>query len=98
MNGAMDSTPATVAAPVPATAKRKRIVPRVFDAEGREVFITQLCTKCHRSKPLAAFGLRRMPDGKIRSIPRCKACRGGEPRDRRQVPLFPRQPKGAIVA
>jgi hypothetical protein len=81
-----------------AAAKRQRRDPRVFDAEGREVFVTQICTKCHRSKPLRAFGLRLMPDGKVRSIPQCRACRGGEPRDRRQVPMFPRRQKRAASA
>lgn len=49
---------------------------RLFDAEGREVFITQVCTKCRRSAPLAKFGLRKMSDGKIRSISQCPKCRG----------------------
>lgn len=81
----------------PAPVKRQRREPRVFDADGREVFITQICTKCARSKPLRAFGLRLMPDGKVRSIPQCRACRGGEPRDRRQVPLFPRRRRASVA-
>jgi hypothetical protein len=81
-----------------AAAKRTPIACRLFTADGVEVLVTQICTKCGRSKPLAAFGLRRMPDGKIRSIPRCKACRGGEPRDRRQALLFPRVRREATTA
>lgn len=82
----------------PAPAKRAPTPCRLFTAEGVEVFVSQVCTKCHRMKPLAAFGLRRMADGKIRSIPQCKVCRGGEPRDRRQVPMFPRSRKGTRAA
>ena len=55
-----------------------RIEPRVFLATGEEVFITQVCTKCRRARPLRSFGLRRMADRKIRSIPQCKVCRSGD--------------------
>ncbi len=48
---------------------------RVFTRDGEEVFVTQVCTKCGATKPLTQFGLRRMADGKIRSIAQCKACR-----------------------
>ena len=50
---------------------------RLFDSEGREVTVTLVCTSCHRSRPFAHFGIRRMADGKLRSIPQCRACRGG---------------------
>jgi hypothetical protein len=48
---------------------------RVFDEEGREVFITKMCPHCREVKPLKKFGLRRMGDGTIRCAPWCKACR-----------------------
>ncbi len=54
---------------------RKRLDARLFTAAGDEVFITQICTRCHKAKPLKAFGLRRMDDGKLRFIPQCKVCR-----------------------
>ncbi len=54
---------------------KRRVDARLFMADGTEVFITQICTRCHAAKPLKAFGLRRMDDGKVRSIPQCKACR-----------------------
>ena len=50
------------------------ITPRLFLASGVEVFITQVCLKCHRTKPLRSFGLRRVA-GVVRSIPWCKPCR-----------------------
>lgn len=48
---------------------------RLFLATGEEVFITQVCTRCRQMKPLKDFGLRRMTDGKVRSISQCSACR-----------------------
>jgi hypothetical protein len=39
------------------------------------VFITLLCLKCHKTRPLSQFGLRRMADGAIRNQPWCRACR-----------------------
>jgi hypothetical protein len=48
---------------------------RVFDQGGAEVFITMICPHCRATKPLRAFGLRKMGDGKIRNAPWCKACR-----------------------
>jgi hypothetical protein len=65
-----------------AKAARPRAEPRpkrrrssVYDAEGNEVFITLLCLKCHKTRPLSQFGLRRMADGAIRNQPWCRACR-----------------------
>ncbi len=49
--------------------------PRVFDADGREVFVSLRCPHCGKTRPLAQFGLRKMGDGKIRNCPWCKACR-----------------------
>lgn len=61
---------------------RRPLEPRLFTASGEEVFVSLTCTKCHRTAPLRAFGLRRM-EGKIRSIPQCKRCRGSNPKRRR---------------
>jgi hypothetical protein len=55
--------------------KRARRACRVFDEEGQEVFVRKTCPHCGKVKPLAAFGLRRMGDGKIRCCPWCSACR-----------------------
>ncbi len=50
---------------------------QVFDAAGRPVLITMACLHCHQVKPLRVFGLRRMANGQIRSIPWCKpSCAG----------------------
>ena len=59
--------PATRAAPT-------RIPCDLFTADGTPVIVTMVCTRCHRMKPLRAFGLRRI-DGKLRSIAQCKRCR-----------------------
>lgn len=67
------------ASPVPAgVGKRARRPAKVFDAEGREVCITLVCTKCGRAGPLKRFGLRRMANGEIRNVPQCKSCRGAK--------------------
>ena len=47
----------------------------VYDADGNEVFITLMCLKCHKMRPLGQFGLRRMADGAIRNQPWCRPCR-----------------------
>lgn len=62
---------------------------RVFDAARAEVFITYRCSRCGKSKPLAAFGLRKMDDGKIRSIPQCRDCRALPALKPRQRPAHP---------
>lgn len=49
----------------------------VYDADGNEVFITLMCLKCHKMKPLSQFGLRKMADGAIRNQPWCRPCRSG---------------------
>lgn len=55
-------------------ARRRRSA--VYDSEGTEVLISLMCLKCHRIKPLAQFGLRKMVDGAVRNQPWCKECRG----------------------
>jgi hypothetical protein len=49
----------------------------VYDVDGNEVFITLLCLKCRKVRPLSQFGLRRMADGAIRNQPWCRTCRSG---------------------
>jgi hypothetical protein len=57
--------------------KPKRRRSSVYDADGNEVFITLVCLKCRKMRPLAQFGLRRMGDGAIRNQPWCRTCRSG---------------------
>ncbi len=69
-----------VARPAPArrrdaTAKPKRRRSSIYDADGNEVFITLMCLKCHKMRPLSQFGLRKMADGAIRNQPWCRSCR-----------------------
>ena len=64
--------PAVRAAKAP-RAKRRRS--SVYDADGNEVFLTLMCLKCRKIKPLSQFGLRRMSDGSIRNQPWCRPCR-----------------------
>src|SRR5512138_1243377 len=59
----------------PAKPKRRRSA--VYDADGNEVFITLMCLKCHKMRPLSQFGLRKMADGAIRNQPWCRTCRSG---------------------
>src|SRR5512138_3444049 len=73
---------ATVSAPVAHAHLKDAPKPRrrrssVYDAEGNEVFITLMCLKCHKMKPLSQFGLRKMADGAIRNQPWCRPCRSG---------------------
>jgi len=58
------------------TRPKKRRASAVFDADGHEVLITLMCLKCRQVRPLAQFGLRKMPDGAIRNQPWCRGCRG----------------------
>ncbi len=58
-----------------APAKPKRRRSSVYDADGNEVFITLVCLKCHKMRPLSQFGLRKMADGAIRNQPWCRTCR-----------------------
>jgi hypothetical protein len=62
-------------AAAPGKARRRRSA--VYDADGNEVFITLVCLKCRKVRPLSLFGLRRMPDGSIRNQPWCRSCRSG---------------------
>ncbi len=63
--------------PPGAPEKPRRRRSSVYDADGNEVFITLMCLKCHKMKPLGQFGLRRMADGAIRNQPWCRVCRSG---------------------
>jgi hypothetical protein len=58
-----------------APPKPRRRRSSVYDADGNEVFITLMCLKCHKMRPLSQFGLRRMADGAIRNQPWCRPCR-----------------------
>ncbi len=73
--GEIDKAPARRAAGTAPKAKRRRS--SVYDADGNEVFITLMCLKCHKMKPLSQFGLRKMADGAIRNQPWCRPCRSG---------------------
>jgi hypothetical protein len=73
---------ADLAKPARKVAVRKEAAPRakrrrssVYDADGNEVFITLMCLKCQKIRPLSQFGLRRMADGAIRNQPWCRTCR-----------------------
>ncbi len=74
--GALARTP-TREAPAPAgkAARAKRRRSSVYDADGNEVFITLICLKCQKVRPLSQFGLRKMADGSIRNQPWCRTCR-----------------------
>jgi hypothetical protein len=60
-----------------AAPKSKRRRSSIYDADGNEVFITLMCLKCHKMRPLSQFGLRKMADGAIRNQPWCRTCRSG---------------------
>jgi hypothetical protein len=59
----------------PGAPKPKRRRSSVYDADGNEVFLTLMCLKCHKMRPLSQFGLRKMADGAIRNQPWCRTCR-----------------------
>jgi hypothetical protein len=65
-----------------APAKPRRRRSSVYDAEGNEVFITLMCLKCQKMRPLSQFGLRKMADGAIRNQPWCRTCRSGSGAER----------------
>ena len=72
------------------TRPKKRRASAVFDADGHEVLITLMCLKCRQMKPLAQFGLRKMPDGAIRNQPWCRGCRGAAtPKKKPETPEPP---------
>lgn len=78
VNGEVLRTPVSAAAPQHKDAPRpRRRKSAVYDADGNEVFITLMCLKCHKMKPLSQFGLRKMADGAIRNQPWCRPCRSG---------------------
>src|SRR4051794_41068920 len=68
-----------------ASAPRKKRS-AVYDAEGNEVFITLMCLKCHKTRPLAQFGLRKMADGAVRNQPWCRGCRSGSGAEKSDTP------------
>ena len=85
-NGEIDKPVARRPRDPAAPAKPRRRRSSVYDADGNEVFITLMCLKCQKMRPLAQFGLRRMADGAIRNQPWCRTCRsssGAEPRRRK---------------
>lgn len=75
-----------------APPKLRRRRSSVYDGDGNEVFITLMCLKCHKMKPLGQFGLRRMADGAIRNQPWCRPCRSGSGAER------PRKAREAAVS
>jgi len=82
VNGDIEkSEPARRRAPAAAT-KPKRRRSSIYDADGNEVFITLMCLKCHKMRPLSQFGLRKMADGAIRNQPWCRPCRSAAGADK----------------
>jgi hypothetical protein len=75
--GELEKTDRTARRAAPAAAKPKRRRSSVYDGDGNEVFITLMCLKCHKMRPLVQFGLRKMADGAIRNQPWCRTCRSG---------------------
>ena len=74
--GAVEKPAPALPARAPGEApKPKRRRSSVYDADGAEVFITLMCLKCHKMRPLSQFGLRKMADGAIRNQPWCRTCR-----------------------
>ncbi len=74
--GAVEQAAASRSARQPGqTKKPKRRRSSVYDADGNEVFLTLMCLKCHKMRPLSLFGLRKMADGAIRNQPWCRTCR-----------------------
>ena len=69
-----------------AAARPRRRRSSVYDADGNEVFITLMCLKCHKMRPLSQFGLRKMADGAIRNQPWCRTCRSGAGAERGAAP------------
>ena len=99
VKGEVARAPLGVAAAHPKDApKSRRRKSAVYDAEGNEVFITLMCLKCHKMKPLSQFGLRKMADGAIRNQPWCRPCRSSawaeRPRKAREATV----PEGSLAA
>ena len=80
-SGAIEKGPPARKREAAAAPKPKRRRSSVYDADGNEVFITLMCLKCHKMRPLSQFGLRRMADGAIRNQPWCRTCRSGASAD-----------------
>jgi hypothetical protein len=81
VNGEIEKPePARRREPAPAKPKRRRS--SIYDADGNEVFITLMCLKCHKMRPLSQFGLRKMADGAIRNQPWCRPCRSAAGADK----------------
>lgn len=74
--------------------KPRRRRSSVYDAEGNEVFITLMCLKCHKMRPLSLFGLRKMADGAIRNQPWCRTCRSDASPKARREPAEPGESPG----
>lgn len=81
-SGAIEKRPPAARREGSAPAKPKRRRSSVYDAEGNEVFITLMCLKCQKMRPLSQFGLRKMADGAIRNQPWCRTCRSGSGAER----------------
>src|SRR5512140_609901 len=78
-----------------AAPRKKRRRSSVFDAEGNEVFITLMCLKCQKIRPLSQFGLRRMADGAIRNQPWCRTCRSAPAAGDERAATRPAEPPEA---
>jgi hypothetical protein len=87
--GEIQAAAAARRAPAALDKKPRRRRSSVYDHEGNEVFITLMCLKCHKMRPLSQFGLRRMADGAIRNQPWCRTCRSG---------ASPKARKGSVAA
>jgi len=81
VNGEIE-TPEPARRREPVAAKPKRRRSSIYDADGNEVFITLMCLKCHKMRPLSQFGLRKMADGAIRNQPWCRPCRSAAGADK----------------
>ena len=90
MNATKPASPSSLEAPAspeaPAAPKRLRRSSELFDVEGNPVQITLTCLCCKEVKPLAAFGLRKMPNGVVRNQPWCRACRSGKSAEAKAAP------------
>ena len=75
--GEIEARPAPRPAAPAVEKKPRRRRSSVYDADGNEVFLTLMCLKCHKMRPLSQFGLRKMADGAIRNQPWCRTCRSG---------------------
>lgn len=70
-------------------ARKPRRDCRLYDADGHEVLVTLTCTRCRAVRPLSQFGLRRMGNGQIRSVPWCRKCRSRSTGARGRQRLLP---------